>query len=141
MAVQTDLVWPDSENATPQPRSRTTSNTTFSDRLSMQTPELSISDTTTDTRHFLSGDVPADFSLGVPGVAEDKTMALGLLLDRVTKLLARLKAADLATLETRFKRQNLPGDVRHLSKTTLKDIVRPTRLLRPTSDAVAVGGD
>lgn len=53
----------------------------------------------------------------------NRTAALGTLMDHVVKLVTRLKGADIISLELRLKRQNLPGDVSHLAKTTLRDIV------------------
>jgi hypothetical protein len=55
----------------------------------------------------------------------DKTAALGTLMQHVTALLSRLKEADVSSLENRLKKQRLPGDVGHLAKTTVRDIVRP----------------
>lgn len=44
-------------------------------------------------------------------------------MEHVVRLVTRLKGADITSLEQRLKRQNLPGDVSHLAKTTLRDIV------------------
>lgn len=55
----------------------------------------------------------------------NRTAALGSLLDFVTRMVTRLKAADIGSLELRLKRQNLPGDVSHLAKATMRDIVSP----------------
>ena len=45
------------------------------------------------------------------------------LIEHANKLLTRLKGANVASLEVRLKKQNLPGDVGHLAKSTVKDIV------------------
>lgn len=52
-----------------------------------------------------------------------RTTALPSLLDASTKLLLRVRNANLASLEARLKKQHLPGDVAHLAKSTVKDIV------------------
>lgn len=54
---------------------------------------------------------------------DSRTAALGALLEASTKLLLRVKGANVAGLEARLKRQRLPGDVAHLAKSTVKDIV------------------
>ncbi|BGP18912.1 hypothetical protein JCM10213v2_006992 [Rhodosporidiobolus nylandii] len=53
---------------------------------------------------------------------EQRTAALGQLIDHVAKLLARVQTADIATQEKRLKKQNLPGDVRHLAQANLRDL-------------------
>ena len=52
-----------------------------------------------------------------------RTAALGALLEHVGRLLTKLKGADVLSLEQRLKKQNLPGDVGHLSKSNMRDIV------------------
>lgn len=54
---------------------------------------------------------------------ETRTGALGVLLEHVLRLVSRLKTADIVSLEQRLKRQNLPGDVSLLAKSTMRDIV------------------
>ena len=39
------------------------------------------------------------------------------------KLLARVQAADIATQEKRLRKQNLPGDVKHLAQANIKELV------------------
>ena len=46
------------------------------------------------------------------------------MVEHITKLVQRLKSADLGSLEARLKRQNLPGDVQHLARSTVLDLVR-----------------
>jgi hypothetical protein len=53
----------------------------------------------------------------------NRTAALNTLMEHVVKLVTRLKGADIISLEQRLKKQNLPGDVSHLAKTTMRDIV------------------
>ncbi|GAA5864602.1 hypothetical protein JCM1840_002165 [Sporobolomyces johnsonii] len=58
------------------------------------------------------------------GVIEQRTLALGQLIEHVAKLLGRLQGADIATQEKRLKKQNLPGgDVKHLAQANLRDLV------------------
>lgn len=42
------------------------------------------------------------------------------LVDHLSKLLSRLRAADIPTLNKRLKKQHLPGDVSHLSRSALR---------------------
>lgn len=53
---------------------------------------------------------------------DDRTAYLLLLLDHASKLLVRLRQADVPTLSKRLKKQHLPGDVSHLSASTLKTL-------------------
>ena len=55
--------------------------------------------------------------------ADARTASLGALIDHTSKLLGRIQSADIVTLEKRLKKQNLPGDVRHLAQANLKDLV------------------
>lgn len=56
---------------------------------------------------------------------DQRTAALGQLLEHVVKLLGRLQAADIATQTRRLAKQNLPGgDVKHVAQANLKDLVR-----------------
>lgn len=52
-----------------------------------------------------------------------RTAAIGVLVEHVGRLLNRIKGSDVLSLEQRLKRQHLPGDVGHLAKSTLRDIV------------------
>ena len=45
---------------------------------------------------------------------------LALLIDYLTKALGKIKSTDIATLNRRLKKQHLPGDVQHLSRSTLQ---------------------
>lgn len=58
--------------------------------------------------------------------ALNRTASLSTLVEHVAKILTRIKSADVASLELRLKRQNLPVDVSHLAKSTLRDIVSET---------------
>ncbi|GAA5964768.1 hypothetical protein JCM3765_002548 [Sporobolomyces pararoseus] len=61
---------------------------------------------------------------GGGNVQDQRTAALGQLLEHVVKLLGRLQSADIATQTKRLAKQNLPGgDVKHVAQTNLKDLV------------------
>lgn len=70
-----------------------------------------------------SESMPQSHSSGPDYQRGNRTAALGTLMEHVVRLVTRLKGADITSLEQRLKRQNLPGDVSHLAKTTLRDIV------------------
>jgi len=76
--------------------------------------------------HHLSvspGDITSiDYNIAQAN-GHDKTAGLNNLIDHANKLLTRLKNANVASLEVRLKKQNLPGDVSHLARNTVKDIV------------------
>jgi hypothetical protein len=57
------------------------------------------------------------------GPHDPRSIALTSLIDHMARLLARLSQADVQTLTKRLKRQHLPGDVGHLSKSTLGSIM------------------
>ncbi|KAK4704848.1 hypothetical protein P7C70_g1369, partial [Phenoliferia sp. Uapishka_3] len=76
----------------------------------------------------LSTEFGLGFGLNVGGDA--RTAALGALIEHAGKLLGRIQSADVATLEKRLKKQNLPGDVRHLAQANLKDLVNDIEGLR-----------
>lgn len=52
------------------------------------------------------------------------------LVDHLAKLLAKLRAADIPTLNKRLKKQHLPGDVSHLSRSTLRTLQNDVTELR-----------
>ena len=54
---------------------------------------------------------------------ETRTAALAQLIEYGVKLLARVQAADIATQEKRLRKQNLPGDVKHLAQANIKELV------------------
>lgn len=54
---------------------------------------------------------------------EPRTAALGQLIEYGSKLLARVQAADIATQEKRLRKQNLPGDVKHLAQAAIRELV------------------
>jgi hypothetical protein len=75
------------------------------------------------------------------GAIEQRSAALGKLIEYTTKILMRLQAADIASQEKRLKKQKLPGDVRHLAQANLKEVASffmNTHYLRPTDDGMLV---
>ncbi|GJN88164.1 hypothetical protein Rhopal_001129-T1 [Rhodotorula paludigena] len=71
--------------------------------------------------------------LGVSAAArqlEQRTAALGQLIEHVARLLVRVQAADVASQEKRLRKQNLPGDVRYTAQANLRDLVSDIELVR-----------
>lgn len=65
--------------------------------------------------------------------SETLTSHIAVLLERLTQLFSKLAQADALTLTNRLKRQHLyhnPGDVKHLSRSTINQIVADTAALR-----------
>ncbi|GAA6020142.1 hypothetical protein JCM10207_006273 [Rhodosporidiobolus poonsookiae] len=90
--------------------------------------QTSISDFSDDRLADLSAS-PGGSGSGLGGsssphqlVYEQRTAALAQLIEHVAKLLARVQAADIASQEKRLKKQNLPGDVRHVAQANLRDL-------------------
>jgi len=65
-----------------------------------------------------------DNSGAVPSSSDNRVAALGKLLDHGKGLFVRLKGCDVVSLEARLRKQHLPGDVKHLSKSSIHDLVR-----------------
>ncbi|CDZ97152.1 hypothetical protein [Phaffia rhodozyma] len=59
-----------------------------------------------------------------------RTTALVSLIDHMSRLLTKVSQADVQTLTKRLKRQHLPGDVGHLSKSTINAILTEVNELR-----------
>ncbi|KIY51651.1 hypothetical protein FISHEDRAFT_36832 [Fistulina hepatica ATCC 64428] len=55
---------------------------------------------------------------------------VGLIIERIAALFTRLTQADVLTLTNRLKRQKLKGDIGHLSRTTVANIIAETTELR-----------
>ncbi|KPV77247.1 uncharacterized protein RHOBADRAFT_42461 [Rhodotorula graminis WP1] len=98
------------------PRSR-------SPRLSRSpSPRLGPAPSSSSSVH--SAETPAQPPVERPSSrAEQRTAALGQLIEHAAKLLGRVQGADIATQEKRLRKQNLPGDVRHLAHANLRDLV------------------
>lgn len=64
---------------------------------------------------------------------------VGLLLDHLGKVLNRLRDADIPTLNKRLKKHNLPGDVGHLSRSTMRALEAEVSDLR--NHFRGLGGD
>lgn len=56
--------------------------------------------------------------------------ALVALVDHMTRILTRLRSADVPTLTKRLRKQHLPGDVGHLSQSTMKTLLAEVNDLR-----------
>lgn len=56
-------------------------------------------------------------------VQDPRTASLHILIDHMARLLTRISQSDVMTLTKRLKRQHLPGDVGHLSKSTITSIL------------------
>ncbi|GAA6039647.1 hypothetical protein JCM8097_002234 [Rhodosporidiobolus ruineniae] len=61
---------------------------------------------------------------------EQRTAALGQLIEHVAKLLARVQGADIATQEKRLMKQHLSGDVKHIAQANLRDLVTDIEAVR-----------
>ncbi|GAA5924011.1 uncharacterized protein JCM15063_005524 [Sporobolomyces koalae] len=62
---------------------------------------------------------------------EQRTAALGQLIEHVVKLLTRLQTADIATQSKRLAKQNLPGgDVKHVAQANMKELVNEIDSMR-----------
>lgn len=57
-------------------------------------------------------------------MVEQRTAALASLIAHTSKILSRLKTADIVSQEKRLMKQKLPGGVRHLALANLKEVVR-----------------
>jgi hypothetical protein len=85
----------------------------------------------------LSNSSPLDGQSESSSVHDSNGSHIGIVLDRITTLLARLTQADALTLTNRLKRQNLKGaDVGHLSRTTVAGILNETTQLRAQFRAI-----
>lgn len=63
-------------------------------------------------------------------VHERGSGALVALVEHMTRLLTRLRSADVPTLTKRLRKQHLPGDVGHLSRSTIKTLLNELNDLR-----------
>lgn len=100
MGVQTDPIPEAPESPTPSPRK------TRPEREPEESPTVALSETSSiHEMRVASGGGP------VPTIAE--------LVDFLSKVLTRLKGVDIPTLNRRLKKQNLPSDVGHVSRTTI----------------------
>ncbi|WWD16113.1 hypothetical protein CI109_100538 [Kwoniella shandongensis] len=53
-------------------------------------------------------------------IQESRASVLLVLIEHLSRILAKLRSADVPTLNKRLKKQHLPGDVSHLSETTMR---------------------
>jgi hypothetical protein len=61
---------------------------------------------------------------------DSRTTSLLVLVEHMSKILARVRQADVPTLTRRLKIQHLPGDVGHLSSTTLESLTEQVADMR-----------
>ncbi|WVQ78526.1 hypothetical protein IAT38_000612 [Cryptococcus sp. DSM 104549] len=87
-----------------------------------------------DSKMSSRGTSPAPGSDAFPDGSSnpDDAPASGLLVlvEHMSRILSKLRSADVVTLNKRLKRQNLPGDVMHLSQTTLRTLQQEVGDLR-----------
>lgn len=62
--------------------------------------------------------------------ASRETPSLAELIDFLTRILTRLRGIDVPTLSRRLKKQNLPGDVGHVSRSTITSLQREVEEMR-----------
>lgn len=74
------------------------------------TPVIGADPSETSSMH----EMPAPSGGGVPNIGE--------VVDFLTKVLVRLRGVDIPTLNRRLKKQNLPADVGHVSRTTISTL-------------------
>lgn len=86
--------------------------------------EATLSTSATTTSDLSADHCSAEFSL------ETRTAALSALIEHTSKLLGRVQAADVASQERRLRKQNLPGDVRHVAQANLQAVVGDIENLR-----------
>ncbi|ORY90773.1 hypothetical protein BCR35DRAFT_349697 [Leucosporidium creatinivorum] len=92
-------------------------------------PQPDITRSNTSTSELSDPDRYLDLGFA-PGQVDSRTAVLGTLIEHTSKILARIQSADITTQEKRFKKQNLPGDVRHLAQANLKDVLSDIEGLR-----------
>ncbi|KAK8869623.1 hypothetical protein IAR55_000190 [Kwoniella newhampshirensis] len=63
-------------------------------------------------------------------IQESRASVLLVLIEHLSRILARLRSADVPTLNKRLKKQHLPGDVSHLSQTTTRALQQEIADLR-----------
>jgi hypothetical protein len=84
--------------------------------------------------NFISPTPPADLSFehksDTSSIHETRTGSLSTLISHMNLILTRISSASVPTLTKRLKRQHLPGDVGHLSKSTITSILAEVNDLR-----------
>lgn len=77
-------------------------------------------DQSTDTTPVLPADSRSETSSLHESSRVTSSATIAILVDHLAKILAKLRSADIPTLNKRLKKQNLPGDVAHLSRSTMR---------------------
>ncbi len=94
--------------------------------------ENASSSNTTPQQHFAFSPQPTttmDRS-ETSSLHDARSTSLPQLVDHMTKLLGKIREADVPTLTRRLKKQHLPGDVGHLSQSTMKALALEVDALR-----------
>ncbi|ORY28284.1 hypothetical protein BCR39DRAFT_206519 [Naematelia encephala] len=103
----------------------------------VQTDRVDIAVQTEDSRHRTGASIASNETPPQPP-AESETSSLHepragvllLLVDHLGKILTKLRQADVPTLNKRLKKQHLPGDVGHLSRSTMRNLQQEIAELR-----------
>lgn len=77
-------------------------------------------DRSTDTTPVQPGDTRSETSSLHESNKVPSSATLAVLVEHLAKILAKLRSADIPTLNKRLKKHNLPGDVGHLSRSTMR---------------------
>jgi len=83
------------------------------DPVDFAAPRSASTSTATSPQPHVDGSETSSLQEGRSGV-------LTALVEHLAKILAKLRSADIATLNKRLKKQHLPGDVSHLSRSTMR---------------------
>ena len=83
------------------------------DPVDFAAPRSASTSTATSPQPQVDGSETSSLQEGRAGV-------LTALIEHLAKILAKLRSADIATLNKRLKKQHLPGDVAHLSRSTMR---------------------
>lgn len=90
-------------------------------------------DQSTDTTPNTKADVQSETSSLHESTAKNTSSNLLVLVEHLAKILAKLRSADITTLNKRLKKHNLPGDVGHLSRSTMRALEAEVADLRQLS--------
>ncbi|KAK4685339.1 hypothetical protein P7C73_g4812, partial [Tremellales sp. Uapishka_1] len=85
---------------------------------------------------------PPDERSETSSVHENRVGPISVLVEHLSKILTRLHSADVRTLNKRLKKQHLPGDVGHLSKSTMRTLsVEISDLRQHFRGLIDIGGN
>ncbi|WVR05396.1 hypothetical protein IAU60_002410 [Kwoniella sp. DSM 27419] len=102
------------------------STTTQSSTSSRRGSDAGVPPTSTGT----SPVPPSEDRSETSSITEPRAGLLLVLIEHMSRMLARLRDADVPTLNKRLKKHNLPGDVAHLSQSTMRALQREVADLR-----------